>query len=212
MQEAENRHYGVSRLIDFSDGVFAFAITLLIITIPYPTFPSSISPGKFFAQLLTLRWYFFSYLLSFYVIGLFWLVHHLYFRYIIKFDTRLFLINLTLLLFIAFLPFPTNLLGHYGDRSIVAAFYAAMLSLMNFLYLLLWWYASSRHRLIPPTFEKDVITSERLNRLLQLSIFVISVGLALINPFLAIPAWIVATLIPFIVPMGIRKYIRKGDE
>jgi uncharacterized membrane protein len=132
IQETEDQRYGVSRLIAFSDGVFAFAITLLIITIPYPALTSSLSAGQFFAQLLTLKWYFFSYLLSFYSIGLFWLAHHGYFRYIIKFDRGLFLINLTLLLFIAFLPFPTNLLGHYGDRSIVTAFYAGTLSMMNF--------------------------------------------------------------------------------
>jgi hypothetical protein len=82
----------------------------------------------------------------------------------------------------------------------------------NFLYLLLWWYASSRHRLIPPTLEKGFITYERLRRLLQLSIFVISIGLALINPFLAMAAWIAATLTPFFVPVVIRKSIRKGDR
>jgi uncharacterized membrane protein len=209
MLEAENRHYGISRLIDFSDGVFAFAITLLIITIPYPTLPSPLSAGLFFAQLLTLKWYLVSYLLSFYIVGLFWLAHHHYFQYIIKFDTGLFFINLTLLLFIAFLPFPTNLIGHYGNTSIIAAFYAGMLSLVNFLYLLLWWYASSRYRLIPPTLEKDFITFERLKRLISLSIFVISVGLALISPFLAMAAWITTFFVPTLIR---RKYVRKGDE
>ena len=150
--------------------------------------------------------------MSFYIIGLFWLLHHLYFRYILKFDTGLFLINLTVLLLIAFLPFPTYLLGHYGDRSIVAAFYAATLSLVQLLYLLLWWYATSRRRLISPTLEQGLITFERWRRLLLLGMFVISIGLAFINLNLAILAWIAVTLISFFVPMERRKSIRQGDE
>jgi hypothetical protein len=57
-----------------------------------------------------------------------------------------------------------------------------------------------------------VITSERVRRLLQLSIFVISIGLALINTFLAMAVWIVAGLLAHFVPIGRRKSIRKGDE
>ena len=80
MPDAERQSYEVSRLIGFSDGVFAFAITLLVLTLPYPTLPASLSAGQFFAQLLTLKDSFISYLVSFYIIGLFWLLHHLYFR------------------------------------------------------------------------------------------------------------------------------------
>jgi hypothetical protein len=86
-----------------------------------------------------------------------------------------------------------------------------VLSLLNVLYLLLWWYASSRHRLIAPTLEQDVITEERLRRLLQLSLFVISIGLALLNSFLAMAVWIAAGLPTHFVPLG-RKSIRKVDE
>jgi hypothetical protein len=108
-----------------------------------------------------------------------------------------------------------SMLAFNGDSmrslSIVAAFYAGMLSLINVLYLLLWWYASSRHRLISPTLEQDVITNERLRRLVQLSILVISIGLAFITPFLAMAAWIAAGT-PHFVQLGRRKSIRKGDE
>jgi uncharacterized membrane protein len=54
MQDAENQQYGVSRVVAFSDAVFAFAITLLILTIPYPAFPASIRAGQFFDQLILL--------------------------------------------------------------------------------------------------------------------------------------------------------------
>lgn len=204
IQEEEERWYGVSRVVPFSDGVFAFAITLLIISLlPYADFRSSPSAGQFFQQLFSLKFHFFSYVLSFYVIGLAWQTHHWFFRYIIKFDAGLFWLNLTLLLFIAFLPFPTDLLGRYGDASIIAAFYAGVLAVLNLLQLLLWWYASSHHRLIRPTLEKRIITYVRLRVLLPLPIFLISIGLAFISPFLAEAAW-AATF--FAWPIVARKY------
>lgn len=192
MEEADHRPYSLSRLIAFSDGVFAFAITLLVIIFPFQV--QTLPHGPFLTQLLALRRSFFAYLVSFYSIGLFWLGHHRYFRYIINFDTGLFLLNLVLLMFIAILPFPTYLLGVDGFTREAAAFYAGLLSLMQLLFLLLWWYASSGHRLISPTLEQNVITSERARRLLQLSVFVISIGLALFSPFLALAVWIVGWL------------------
>jgi uncharacterized membrane protein len=66
--------------------------------------------GPLFSQLLTLKGTFLAYLVSFYIIGLFWLAHHRYFRSILKFDTGLFLLNLVLLLLMAILPFPTYLI------------------------------------------------------------------------------------------------------
>jgi uncharacterized membrane protein len=209
LQEEEERWYGVSRIVPFSDGVFAFAITLLIISIlPYADFTSSPSAEQFFQRLFSLKFHFLSYVLSFYVIGLYWQTHHRFFRYIIKFDAGLFLINLTLLLCIAFLPFPTDLLGRYGDASIIAAFYAGVLTMLSLLHLLLWWYASSHHRLIRPHLEQHLITYVRLSVLLPLPIFVISIGLAFMNPFLAEAAW-VATF--FAWPILTRKY-RKRNE
>ncbi|HXZ03967.1 MAG TPA: hypothetical protein VEH81_03990 [Ktedonobacteraceae bacterium] len=81
--------------------------------------------------------------------------------------------------------------GQNGDIPVVVAFYAATLSLMNMLYLLLWWYATSHHRLVPRSLDKDLIRTIRLRRLIQLSLFVISIGLALINPLLAEVVWII---------------------
>ena len=76
MQEVGNQSYEVSRLVALSDGVFAFAITLLILKIPYPSIASSITPKQFVDQLFSLKYTFLSYLFSFYIIRLFWLAHH----------------------------------------------------------------------------------------------------------------------------------------
>ena len=208
MQEADQQSSQLTRVINFSDSVFAFAITLMVIIFPFQNLP----PGAFFQQLSNLSGTFLAYLVSFYAIGLFWFAHHRYFRYILKYDTGLFVINLVLLMFIALLPFPTRLLEADAYSSGAAAFYAGLLSLINVLYLLLWWYASSRHRLISPTLEQDVITYERLRRLLHLSVFVISIGLALLNPYVALVVWVVGWVPANFVPLRRRKPSSKGDE
>src|SRR5260221_5751361 len=187
MQEADHPPSQLSRVINFSDSVFAFAITLMVIIFPFQSFP----PGHFFQHLYDLRGTFLAYVVSFYAVGLFWFAHHRYFRYILKCDTGLFVINMVLLMCITILPFPTYLLEADAYSSTAAAFYAGLLSLINALYLLFWRYASSRHRLISPTLDQAAISYERVRRLLHLGVFVISIGLALLNPFVAVAVWIV---------------------
>jgi uncharacterized membrane protein len=208
MQEADQQSSQLSRVINFSDSVFAFAITLMVIIFPFQNLP----PGGFFQQLYSLRGTFLAYLVSFYAVGLFWFAHHRYFRYILKVDYGLFVINLVLLMFIAILPFPTRLLEADAYSSGAAAFYAGLLSLVNALYLLLWWYASSRHRLISPTLEQDVITRELVRRLLHLSVFLISIGLALLNPYVALVVWVVGWIPANFVPLHRKKSSSKGDK
>ena len=208
MQEADHQPTQLSRVISFSDSVFAFAITLMVIIFPFQNVPH----GLYFQQLYNLKGTFLAYLVSFYAIGLFWLSHQRYFRYILKCDTVLFVLNLVLLMCIAILPFPTYLLEADAFSPIAAAMYAGVLSLINLLYLLLWWYVSSRHRLIAPTLEQDVISSERVRRLLQLSVFVISIGVALLNPYVAMAVWFVGWMPAYFVRVRTRKSSSKGDD
>jgi len=208
MQEADHQPSQLSRVINFSDSVFAFAITLMVIIFPFQNLPH----GLYLQQLYTLRGAFLAYVVSFYSIGLFWLSHQRYFRYILKVDMGLFVINLVLLMCIAILPFPTYLLEADSFSSIAAAIYAGVLSLINLLYLLLWWYASSRHRLIASTLEQDVISNERVRRLLQLSVFVISIGIALLNPFIALAMWTVGWVPSYFVRVRRSKSSSKADE
>ena len=73
MQAADNQLSSLSRLVAFSDSVFAFASTLLVIIFPFQSFP----PGHFLQHLSDLRGTFLAYLVSFYSIGLFWFAHFL---------------------------------------------------------------------------------------------------------------------------------------
>jgi uncharacterized membrane protein len=82
----EQQQYGIARLVAFSDGVFGFAITLLIINVisAFPSLPSSASDEQLVGALLGLGSSFFSYVLSFYVVGAYWVAHHRMFSSIIR--------------------------------------------------------------------------------------------------------------------------------
>ena len=98
-----------SRLEAFSDGVFAIAITILVLNITI----QDVSYADLPAALLGLVPKITSYVMSFILIGLYWIGHHFYFERIKQVDGNFVLMNIVLLMLISFMPFPTFLLGKY---------------------------------------------------------------------------------------------------
>jgi TMEM175 potassium channel family protein len=110
----------LDRLNAFSDGVFAIAITLLVLNIEIPSVP-----GDELVSALSDLWDdLLAYMIGFAVIGLFWFGHHRLFSRLVRSDGRLVLVNMLLLGLIGLMPFTTGLLGRY-DEPIAVALYAA---------------------------------------------------------------------------------------
>lgn len=137
------------RVETFSDGVFAIAITLLILDIKVQHVHGS---TDLLSNLLHLWPAYFAYILSFVMIGIYWANHHYVFKLYQKTNHVLNLLNLLFLLFIAFLPLPTEVLGSYmldkANQTTAATFYALSLLLTAASWLLIWLYATQKHRLI----------------------------------------------------------------
>ena len=138
--EAE-RTTELDRIIFFSDGVFAIAITLLVIGLRVPALPSHVANSELSRRLLDEWPRVLSYAVSFAVIGLYWIGHHRSFGHIRRFDHRLILLNLVFLGLIAFLPFPTAVLGRYGGHRSAVVLYAGSLALAGLASTALWLYA-----------------------------------------------------------------------
>ena len=116
----------LDRLVAFSDGVFAIAMTLLVLNLTVPTLTGSAEHvDEELWRKLRDQWpELFSYALSFWVIGRFWLVHHRMFRLVRRADGALMTLNLLLLGFIALIPWPTEMLGRYGDTTTAVVAYS----------------------------------------------------------------------------------------
>ncbi|HEV2429035.1 MAG TPA: TMEM175 family protein [Thermoplasmata archaeon] len=111
----------LTRTLALSDGIFAFAMTLLVLGLVLPAGFHPSSEGTVLANLLGS---FLAYVLSFFVIWFYWLGHTQLFSYITSFDRRLQQPNVTFLLFIAVMPFVTNLLAAANGVFLTVAIYA----------------------------------------------------------------------------------------
>ncbi len=148
-RKAEEKETG--RIEAFSDGVFAVAITLLILNIHLPT-PNTYTTDKEILRFLSDQWLtFLAFLISFLSIGIMWVNHHRLFTHIKRSNTTLLILNLILLLVIVFIPYSTALLaqspiipGFYTPNVI----YASTFLLMAIFFNILWRYASYKHRLL----------------------------------------------------------------
>lgn len=140
---------GLERLIFFSDAVFAIAITLLALDVRLPDLPQGASDDTLLRALLQIGPQYFGYVVSFTVIGLIWMGHHRVYRMIGSYDRMLMLLDLLQLMVVAFIPFPTRLIGEFGASSRVATiFYALVLIASGITAALLWLYVLTHRWLL----------------------------------------------------------------
>jgi len=131
------------RVETFSDGVFAIAITLLILIIQPPR-----SGAHLGHELLRLWPSYIAYAISFLTIGVMWVNHHTLFRHFERVDRPLLFLNIALLLLIAFVPFPTRVVAEFvrsdADRRAAALLYGTTLTITAVFFFAVWWYGSRR--------------------------------------------------------------------
>jgi len=140
MSEPVNKDRAESGRVEaFSDGVFAIAITLLVLELHAPDDKHGLWHG-----LIHDEWpQFAAYLTSFAIIGIMWVNHHSMFSSIIRIDRPLLFLNLFLLLWMSLLPFPTSLVAKYLDHggtnaAVAEAIYGANLTLAAIAFSLIW--------------------------------------------------------------------------
>jgi uncharacterized membrane protein len=178
-----------SRVEAFSDGVFAIAITLLVLTIAQPT-----NYGKL-AHDLGNRWpSLAAFVVSFAVIGIMWLNHHSLFIHFERIDRGLFYLNMLLLLTITFLPYPTGVLGEAlakgkGEQT-AAVVYAVCMAVNAWAWGALWLYGSHKRRLLHASFPEEERATATLLFTIGVIVYTLAVGVAFWNAyaFLALQA------------------------
>lgn len=183
----------LDRLIFFSDGVFAIAITLLVLNVALPVTQSAPASTELPTLLATVP-RLLGYALSFWVIGAYWMAHQRTFHYIERFDRRLAWLNLFFLLFVALVPFPTAVLTAYGDL-VAVILYAATLTIIGLLLEVLWLYASHNHRLVPKKLSAQHIRTTSIRNAVGPLGFLVSIGIA----FVSIPAAEVTWVVVFVI-------------
>lgn len=195
----ENDALALERLIFFSDAVFAIAITLLALEIRLPANGADLSNAALARALVELWPRYLAYAISFLVIGFFWASHHRKFRLIRRFDHGLLLLNLLLLMVIAFTPFPAAVISENGNRT-ATIFYALVMILAGLFSAAVWAYAEYGGRLIDPRASGSRRRRRELwTPLAMAGIFLLSIGLAFINEDLAKTSWVLVGVVGLVL-------------
>jgi uncharacterized membrane protein len=165
----------LGRIMSFSDGVFAVAITLLVLSIRVPDIPVIVADHRLPHEIIKLIPIFEAYVISFLVIGLFWIGHHGIFRQFKRHDRGLLWLNLIFLMFVVFIPFPTSLIARYSDSRVAMIFYAVSIAIAGILLVLLFWYGAHDKRLTVEEVDRSFYRRVQFGYLNMAAIFLLSI-------------------------------------
>jgi uncharacterized membrane protein len=196
---APRRTYGresveFARTLTFTDGLFAIAMTLLVVDLAVPTLSDTGSVHELADKLNDDSAKFISFFISFAVIGRYWFAHHTYFSALARIDRGLIGLNLLYLAFIAFLPFPTALLGEYFENPLSIAIYAVNVALVSGMEVVLFSYAYN-HGLLARKLPRDVYRYGAAMSLSPVLFFLLSIPVAFVSTAVAACRWFLG--IPF---------------
>jgi uncharacterized membrane protein len=193
------------RLVFLSDGVYAIALTILVLDIKLsPTIV--LSPEPLLHALEMLESSIFAYIISFIVIGLSWRAHNQIFHYVKRYDTNVFWLNLLLLLSVAFIPFPTSVLA-LGINVVSVVFYASCLTIAQGLEAALWIYVTrvSKSKLIDEDLNPHLVRYHTTLFLVAPVVFLLSIGLAFFAPVVAVLSWVLLAVVQEVTGSIIRR-------
>ena len=193
------KEFQLERLILFSDAVFAIAITLLVIEIKIPEIHEKpVTDNAVLHKLAELIPKFVGFLVSFLLIGQYWIVHHRMFSFVINFTDRLIWLNILFLFAIALMPFSTGFYSEFVLRGVVTPviFYTANIALLGLANFLMWRYLSNQKNNLTENLTPALAKYFSLRALTVPTIFVIFAFVYLYYPMVA---FFIPMLIPFIM-------------
>ena len=174
---------GTGRLEAFSDGVFAVAVTLLVLDIRPPA--EAETSSDLWRGLGDLWPHYAAYAVSFLVIGIVWVNHHAVMDVIARADRVLVFLNLLLLMAVALIPFATALLAEYlthghADHAAAAA-YSVVITLMGAAFGALWIYASRDGRLLVDDFPREDLPAITRRFVIGTPVYIVAIGVAFLS-------------------------------
>jgi uncharacterized membrane protein len=177
------------RIVNLSDGIFAIAITLLVLDIKVPDIPENLVPSELPAALVSLWPNYLGYFLSFVGIAVFWTIHHSIFRPIRCYDRTLLYLTFLFLMVVAFVPFATALLGEYGDHQLPVAVYAATLAVGRLLLTAIHWHSTRIERLLDEPQDSATMRFFLIRGITIPAIFLLSIAISFFSVSATIWTW-----------------------
>jgi uncharacterized membrane protein len=168
-----------------ADGVFAIVMTLLVLELAVPVVMSTGGHSSLVHELLEMWPEFLFYCLSFLILGMYWLVHHILFDMIIAYDTTLVWLNIFYLMFVSLIPFSTSLFGRYAGEKVTTVIYGTNLLLIFLMGFSIWTYATTKHRLVPKDLDPDQIRGGKIMGYVYFAVLLAAIGLSFVSPLIS---------------------------
>ena len=191
-------------VIAFGDAIFAFAITLMTLSIDIPDLPPNLTESQLLSRLYDMYPQVESYIISFAVIAMFWISYHQVFNFIRESHISMVYLNLLFLLLITFLSITTSLVINYGSYQIPYVIYSVLVIMTSSLLALIWWHATKDYRLVDKNIHPLFVRGVMANLLLIPFVFAISILVSFFDLDIAQYLWLI------IAPLNIavkRKYM-----
>lgn len=217
MSSARHKETGgglsTARLEALVDGVFAVAMTLLVLNLTVPREPTNLTAAVLTQRLLheltdrrfTLT--LLTYAISFVVAGNYWVGHHNQFPIIRRTDRVLLWITIVFLMSVTCIPFSTALLGAYPGQQIAVLVYGGNLVVIGLILAVQWWYATSNHRLTDTDLNPQLAQWAMRRILMGPFAYLLAMGLSFVRPSLSL---VIYALVPvlYILPGRVDRHLR----
>jgi len=173
-----------------SDAVIAIAITLLALDLKVPQVPESSVAAELPRALLELWPNLFSFVLSFWIIGSYWLAHRRIAELVGAYDSKMQLINLLFLMWIVLMPFSTALVGEYEHQQLPVVIYAVHNILTSLTLMWLWLHGVRDSSLVKANLDPSLVKHSIFRGLIVQSVFLLSIGISFVSVDVARLSWV----------------------
>jgi uncharacterized membrane protein len=189
-----------TRVEVLGDGIFAVAMTILVLDIRLPALTGDISAGQYLHSVFALWPKLTVFVASFIALGRLWQLHRNIFHFLERSDQQMLFWNLLSLMFLCLLPFTTSLTGEHPRFSLSAAIYAGNVLLLNLVYRGMWQHASYQIQLLRTDFDPAI--SHVITRTFNVDfvLILVALGLSYLNSLLSIGLIVVHQLVMFFGP------------
>lgn len=190
-----------NRVEGLVDGIFAFAMTLLVVGLTVPILTKDQAATELPVLVMGMRAEFFSFFIAFFVLASFWLLHHRQFHVVRTIDPMLVRLNLLILAFIVLMPFTTNLSGDYSNVPVAVDLFHANMFIIGMLFLCHWYYlVHNPHITSVEISDRAAITGMRRGMVLPL-VALLGISVSFVSPSDSMMVYLLIPLVFAVIGM-----------
>jgi len=195
------------RLLTLADGIFAIAMTLLVLDLRLPDG----SNADLATQLVGLRSAFLTFVISFVVLGVFWFAHHQTFHFLVRVNRTLVWLSIGFFLGVALVPFVASVLGAHPDDPIALILYGGAIGLLTVLGYVTWWYMTGDRGLVVDGMDPNLVRKVQHWIAVGPVIALVAIALAFVSPLASLLIY-VALPVLFIAFNPVDAYLERLRE